>query len=202
MLSISAATSDASDARHDDDDEDAADERDDADELEPTPSGRDDLKSRTVPELKALLKLRSLKVGGPKPDLIQRLIDFDALGPAEYAAAALEAKLSKKTVRQIQNQEGFVNVLRGAIAEVDAKALRDDAAVDPPEVDTAVSAPSDVKELYRKVLPFVQHVNSNFAKPSRERTGGRLRVDDFHLSSLLEAACCACQLPRGHNPGC
>jgi hypothetical protein len=104
LLSISAATSDASDARHDDDDdEDAADERDDADELEPTPSGRDDLKSRTVPELKALLKLRSLKVGGPKPDLIQRLIDFDALGTAEYAAAALEAKLSKKTVRQMQN---------------------------------------------------------------------------------------------------
>ena len=47
-----------------------------------------DYESKTVSELKELLKARGLKVGGKKAELVERLVEDDQSGPAPIDAKA------------------------------------------------------------------------------------------------------------------
>ena len=66
-----------------------------------------DYESKTVSELKELLKARGLKVGGKKAELVERLVEDDQSGPAPIDAQAPPTEESPDQDFELDDAEGF-----------------------------------------------------------------------------------------------
>ena len=66
-----------------------------------------DYESKTVSELKELLKARGLKVGGKKAELVERLVEDDQSGPAPIDEKAPPTKESPDQDFELDDAEGF-----------------------------------------------------------------------------------------------
>lgn len=66
-----------------------------------------DYESKTVSELKELLKARGLKVGGKKAELVERLVEDDQSGPAPIDAKAPPTEESPDQDFELDDAEGF-----------------------------------------------------------------------------------------------
>lgn len=66
-----------------------------------------DYESKTVSELKELLKARGLKVGGKKAELVERLVEDDQSGPAPIDAKASPTEESPDQDFELDDAEGF-----------------------------------------------------------------------------------------------
>ena len=66
-----------------------------------------DYESKTVSELKELLKARGLKVGGKKAELVERLVEDDQSGPAPIDEKASPTEESPDQDFELDDAEGF-----------------------------------------------------------------------------------------------
>lgn len=66
-----------------------------------------DYESKTVSELKELLKARGLKVGGKKAELVERLVEDDQSGPAPIDEKAPSTEESPDQDFELDDAEGF-----------------------------------------------------------------------------------------------
>jgi len=66
-----------------------------------------DYESKTVSELKELLKARGLKVGGKKAELVERLVEDDQSGPAPIDEKAPPTEESPDQDFELDDAEGF-----------------------------------------------------------------------------------------------
>ena len=66
-----------------------------------------DYESKTVSELKELLKARGLKVGGKKAELVERLVEDDLSGPAPIDEKAPPTEESPDQDFELDDAEGF-----------------------------------------------------------------------------------------------